>query len=183
MFIVGYPTVSDKYNVTGGLLSGSDPVKFGDLVMFDGSGYFKKVASATAVGDIAGFVLATNVKVAEGFATNVVQVNPGEAFNLLVRGFVAVAIEDETFDAAVEAYNEVMEDAEATAAEKAEAIETFEAAKKAALALTTIKEGQPVYLAADGKFATAGTVVPGAYFMGVAEIINNELVAEINYKM
>jgi hypothetical protein len=93
MFIVGYPTVSDKYNVTGGLLSGSDPVKFGDLVMFDGSGYFKKVASATAVGDIAGFVLATNVKVAEGFATNVVQVNPGEAFNLTLPGsYLAVEV-------------------------------------------------------------------------------------------
>lgn len=93
MFIVGFPTVSDKYNVTGGLLSGSDPVKFGDLVMFDGSGYFKKVASATAVGDIAGFVLGTNVKVAEGFATNVVQVNPGEAFNLTLPGsYLAVEV-------------------------------------------------------------------------------------------
>jgi hypothetical protein len=94
MFIVGFPTVSDKYNVTGGLLSGTSPVKFGELVMFDGSGYFKKVASASAVSEIAGFVLGTNVKVAEGFATNVVQVNPGEAFNLTLPGsYLAVEFE------------------------------------------------------------------------------------------
>lgn len=86
MFIVGFPTVGDKYNITGGLLSGTSPVKFGELVMFDGSGCFKKVASASAVSEIAGFVLGTNVKVAEGFATNVVQVNPGEAFNLVLPG-------------------------------------------------------------------------------------------------
>lgn len=85
MLMTGYPTMGDKYNVTGGILSGTDPVKFGDLVMFDG-GMYKKVASATAVTDIAGFVLATNVKTAEGFGTNVVQVNPGEAFNLTLGG-------------------------------------------------------------------------------------------------
>lgn len=93
MFIVGYPTVSDKYNVTGGLLSGTSAVAFGDLVMFDGNGGFKKVASASSVGEIAGFVLATNVKVAEGFADNRVQVNPGEAFNLVLPGsYLAVKI-------------------------------------------------------------------------------------------
>lgn len=93
MFIVGFPTVGDKYNITGGLLSGTSPVKFGDLVMFDGNGYFKKVASATNVEEIAGFVLGTNVKVAEGFATNVVQVNPGEAFNLVLPGsYLAVEV-------------------------------------------------------------------------------------------
>lgn len=93
MFIVGYPTVSDKYNITGGLLSGTQSVKFGDLVMFDGTGYFKKVENASDVKAIAGFVLATNVKVAEGFATNVVQVNPGEAFNLVLPGsYLAVEV-------------------------------------------------------------------------------------------
>jgi len=93
MFIVGFPTVSDKYNVTGGLLSGTSPVKFGELLMFDGSGYFKKVANASSVSEIAGFVLGTNVKVAEGFATNVVQVNPGEAFNLTLPGsYLAVEV-------------------------------------------------------------------------------------------
>lgn len=93
MMIVGFPTVSDKYNVTGGLLSGTSPVSFGDLVMHDGSGFYKKVASASSIADIAGFVLGTNVKVAEGFATNVVQVNPGEAFNLVLPGsYLAIKV-------------------------------------------------------------------------------------------
>lgn len=83
--IAGYPTMGDKYNYTGGILSGSSPVKFGELVMFDG-GYYKKLASASDVSEIAGFVGSTNVKLAEGFATNVVQVNPGEAFNLVLGG-------------------------------------------------------------------------------------------------
>lgn len=185
----GYPTVSDKYNVQGGIFEKTEDnevLHFGDLVAYgSATGHYTVLEDGT-IANLAGICLATNVKLANrypGDSNAKVETLPGEAFNLLVRGFVAVAIEDATFDAAVEAYNEVMEDAEATAAEKAEAIETFEAAKKAALALTTIKEGQPVYLAADGKFATAGTAVPGAYFMGVAEIINNELVAEINYKM
>ena len=34
MFKVGYPTVSDKYNITGGMLAGTAPAKFGDLVKF-----------------------------------------------------------------------------------------------------------------------------------------------------
>lgn len=83
--MVGYPTVGDKYNITGGILSGTSPVKFGDLVMFDG-GYYKKVASASSVSKIAGFVLATNVKLAKGFGDNEVLVNPGEAFNLVLGG-------------------------------------------------------------------------------------------------
>lgn len=95
MFMVGYPTMGDKYNITGGILAGSDPVKFGDLVMFADGGYYKKVNNATSVNDIAGFVMATNVKLAEGFATNVVQVNPHEAFNLVLGGsWLAVETEE-----------------------------------------------------------------------------------------
>lgn len=97
--MAGYPTMGDKYNVTGGILSGANPVKFGELVMFDGNGHYKKVASASALTDIAGFVLATNVKTAEGFATNVVQVNPGEAFNLVLGGsWLAVETAEEDGD-------------------------------------------------------------------------------------
>ena len=37
----GYPTVSDKYNVSGGILTGSTAVGFGDLVKRSGiTGYF-----------------------------------------------------------------------------------------------------------------------------------------------
>ena len=60
MFKVGYPTVSDKYNITGGTLAGTTPVKFGDLVKFSAAkGYFEAITGTVTVGDIAGFVLAT----------------------------------------------------------------------------------------------------------------------------
>ena len=65
MFKVGYPTVSDKYNITGGTLVGETPVKFGDLVKFSATkGYYEAITAAVTVDEIAGFVLATNVKLA-----------------------------------------------------------------------------------------------------------------------
>lgn len=85
MFIVGYPTVSDKYNVTGGTLTGTKPVQFGQLVKFSGTkGYFEALSGGEAITDIAGFVLATNVKLAQDWPGTTVQVNPGEAFNLVL---------------------------------------------------------------------------------------------------
>lgn len=93
MFKVGYPTVSDKYNVSGAVLTGSTPAKFGDLVKFSTTkGYFEKGA-LTTVADAAGFVVATNVKLAQDWPGTTVQVNPGEAFNLLVNGFIAVELD------------------------------------------------------------------------------------------
>lgn len=94
----GYPTVSDKYNVTGGILAqGSDPVQFGELVAFDPSakGYYTKIKASLALSDangIAGFVLATNVKTAS-WPGNQVLVYGGEAFNLLISGFIAVELD------------------------------------------------------------------------------------------
>lgn len=94
MLITGYPTVSDKYNVAGATLTGADAIKFGELVKYSGTqGYVAKAAGATTVNDIAGFALATNVKLAEGFPGTEVQINPGEAFNLLVNGFMAVELD------------------------------------------------------------------------------------------
>lgn len=100
MFIKGYPTVSDKYNVAGATLeTGSTAVKFGDLVQYgDTKGYFKAIAAGdiaadTIVTKVAGFVLATNVKLNEEWPEGQVQVNPGEAFNLaLGNTFMAVEL-------------------------------------------------------------------------------------------
>lgn len=92
----GYPTVSDKYNVTGGSLIGSTNAKFGELVLFSSTkGYFSAVTAdgITSVDDIAGFVLATNVKLAEGFPGTDSEVKAGEAFNLLVNGFMAIELD------------------------------------------------------------------------------------------
>ncbi len=93
MLMVGYPTVSDKYNVAGGTLAGDSTVKFGDLVKFSTTkGYYEKASSLSAVTDAAGFVVATNVKLAE-YHSNEVLTYPGEAFNLLVNGFIAIELD------------------------------------------------------------------------------------------
>jgi hypothetical protein len=91
MFKKGYPTMSDKYNVAGGILTGEVPVKFGSVVILSGEpGYFKAPEGISDVKDIGGIVVATNVKLAQNWPGTEVQVNPGEAFNLLVNGFIAV---------------------------------------------------------------------------------------------
>lgn len=87
MFKVGYPTVSDKYNIAGGTLVGTTPAKFGDLVKFSATkGYFEAITGAVTLADIAGFTLATNVKLSETWPATDVQINPGEAFNLVLPG-------------------------------------------------------------------------------------------------
>lgn len=101
-FMNGYPTVSDKYNVAGAILSGSSAVKFGDPLMWDsatqnGDGYYvKKAASTVTAENFAGFVLATNVKLADGFPGTTVEIVPGEALNLLINGYIAVDIKAST---------------------------------------------------------------------------------------
>ena len=87
MFKVGYPAVSDKYNIAGGTLVGTTPAKFGDLVKFSATkGYFEAITGAVTLADIAGFTLATNVKLSETWPATDVQINPGEAFNLVLPG-------------------------------------------------------------------------------------------------
>ena len=94
MFMKGYPTVSDKYNVSGGILTGSTPVKFGELVKRSGTaGYFEAIATTVTLADIVGFALATNVKLAEEWPARTIQINPGEAFNLLINGFIAIELD------------------------------------------------------------------------------------------
>lgn len=90
----GYPTMSDKYNVAGGILTGETPVKFGSIVVVsDTPGYFEAPEGIADVKDIGGIVVATNVKLAQEWPGTTVQVNPGEAFNLLINGFIAVQVD------------------------------------------------------------------------------------------
>lgn len=101
-FIPGYPTVSDKYNVSGAVLTGTQPVEFGDLVGFSGTkGYFEKLTTAASAADVAGIVLATNVKLNLQWPEGNVQTLPGEAFNLLVNGFMAVKLDANAVEANV----------------------------------------------------------------------------------
>ena len=65
-FKKGYPTVSDKYDVAGAVLSGTSPLYFGQMVKAATTkGYFAAVDATqtiAAVTDIKGICLATNVK-------------------------------------------------------------------------------------------------------------------------
>lgn len=158
MFIPGYPTVSDKYNVAGGILEGTYPAQFGQLVKLGSTaGYFKAIDGTTvtlsAVTDIGGFVVATNVKLAQDWPGTTVQVNPGEAFNLLVNGFIAVEL-----------------DADATGS-----YVTANAPCYVVLATGKITTSDQ---------ASGGTVVqlPNCYFTGMVETQGTALVAEIYVK-
>lgn len=94
----GYPTVSDKYNVEGGIIEGTDGVNFGDMVVYGSTtGYYKKATALTSIDEFAGFVLATNVKLEDTWGkTNVGPItNPCEAFNLFMNGFIAIALKSD----------------------------------------------------------------------------------------
>lgn len=91
----GYPTVSDKYNVAGGILTGTESVKFGDLVAYSATtGYYEKAkGTALPTAGLAGLVLATNVKVLDSWAGETEPLTRvGEAFNLMLDGFIAVEV-------------------------------------------------------------------------------------------
>lgn len=122
MFMKGYPTVSDKYNVSGGVLDAtSAPVEFGDLLVYGATkGYFAKPTTITNVNQIAGFILATNVKLTTEWGSGVVKTFGGEAFNLLVNGFMAIELDTSAVEANVVANAQVY----ATPAGKCTTVET-----------------------------------------------------------
>lgn len=94
----GYPTVSDKYNVEGGIIEGTNGVNFGDMVVYGSkTGYYKKATALTSINEFAGFVLATNVKLEDtwGKTNDGPITNPGEAFNLFMNGFITIALKSD----------------------------------------------------------------------------------------
>ena len=94
--MVGYPTVSDKYDVGPAVLEGSTAILPGDVVMHgSASGAYLPASSLSAMSQVAGICVATNVKVPNEYPApqGPVAVQPGEAFGLLVRGFIAVALD------------------------------------------------------------------------------------------
>ena len=104
MLMKGFPTVSDKYNVLPAVLDGTAPVNFGDVVVYSTTdGYYTKPATIAAAAQVAGFVVATNVKVPENYPGTTIQVNPGEAFNLLHSGYLAIELDSGAVDANVAA--------------------------------------------------------------------------------
>lgn len=174
----GYPTVSDKYNVQGGINVDNAPLHFGDLVTYgDTTGHYVKMTATTK--KLAGIVLATNVKLANkypGDSNASVETLKGEAFNLLVRGFVAVKVDSSAYKTAYNAYVAHPNDTTKAALDTAK---TAEIAK--------YKEGVEAGLAlVDTEVVFTNdttTPVEGAYFMGVVEFVGDEVIAEINYRM
>ena len=141
----GFPTVSDKYDVQGGVLGGSTAAHFGDVVVFGSQAgeYVVPTSTISAVGNIAGVVCGTNVKLATTYLagpTIEVETPAGEAFNLLLKGYIAVELTDANTTNIVEG-------------------------KAVAFILNTASKY--------GKLTTSGvsgaTDVPGWYFTGVYE--------------
>lgn len=94
--MVGYPTVSDKYDVGPAVLEGTTAIYPGDVVMHgSASGAYLPASSLTNIAEVAGIALASNVKVPTEYPAPVgpVAIQGGEAFGLLVRGFVAVQLD------------------------------------------------------------------------------------------
>ena len=155
-FLVGFPTVSDKYNVAGGVLTGTNAVNFGDLVKLSSTkGYFEAISSTITLADIGGFVVGTNVKLALDYpGTDAgVKVLPGEAFNLLVNGFIAVELD------ATAVESDIIPNS---------AVYVILATGK----LTTSSQ------------ASAGTIValPNVVFTGETEVVGSKIRAEIYVK-
>lgn len=94
----GYPTVSDKYNVAGGILqSGSADVAFGNPVAYTATvGYYKPAVGISAITELAGVVLATNVKLSGVWPdeNQASVVKATEAFNLMLDGYVAIELDN-----------------------------------------------------------------------------------------
>ncbi len=98
LFKKGYPTVSDKYNVFGGILEGtSADVPFGTVVAYGSTaGYYKKATSLSAITQVAGIALATNVKLTAVWpddGSTAASYKAKEAINLLTSGFIAVELD------------------------------------------------------------------------------------------
>lgn len=89
----GYPTVSDKYDVVGGLLEGQTAVEFGDLVCYGSTtGYYTAPEAGETAPNIAGFVVATNVQLSTTWPATTVKVEPNTSFGLLLHGFIAAEL-------------------------------------------------------------------------------------------
>lgn len=148
----GYPTISDKYDVAPAVLEGASTVTAGAPVTLGSTaGRYKAPTAKTDV--VAGFVLATNVKVPNTYpaSAELQTYGIGEAFNLMIKGFIAVPL-----------------DSGATTAKIVNGAKVF---LLAAGKLTTEDK------------TTDGAAIPGAYFTGCYEVVNGETLAEVSFNL
>lgn len=156
----GYPTVSDKYDVAPAVLEGDTAVKAGAPVALTSvAGRYTAVGSSTTISQIAGFVLASNVKVPNVYpaSTDDQTYVSGEAFNLMIKGFIAVPV---TLASA----------------------ETITNGQAAYIIIGGASAGM---ITVSGHTETGGTAtqLPGAYFTGETEVVNGETLAEISFNL
>lgn len=90
----GYPTISDKYDVAPAVLEGDTAVMAGAPVTL-GSTAGRYKACAAADDTVAGFILATNVKLPNTYPASTQEQTymSGDAFNLMFKGFLAVPVD------------------------------------------------------------------------------------------
>lgn len=159
----GYPTRTAKEQVEGGVLGGDYELAPGQLVAFGSqAGEYAAVnASATITDekDVAGIALATNVKLVTEYPgeSKDATYKPGEAINLMISGYVAVAL---TGLSASSITGTVP-----TEAEKAIA----EAAVKAA-----VEEGKAVTCGTNGSFGASGVIL-NAVYTGIYEVVGSKV--------
>lgn len=91
---LGYQTEVNNKGVKGGIIAGNTAVPFGSVVAYgNDTGFYTAVANQTSVGAIAGFVLGTLITVPGTYpASDVTAYQPGSAFNLMVKGSIAVEL-------------------------------------------------------------------------------------------
>lgn len=95
MLMTGYPTISDKYDVAPAVLDTSSAnVVPGQAVMLGSATGRYTAFTAGTIDKFAGFVLATNVKMPSTWpaSTESVPTLPGEAFNRMFKGGIAIAL-------------------------------------------------------------------------------------------
>lgn len=103
--MIGYPTVSDKYNVGPAVNAGPSDIYPGDAVFtlgeFDHGDYVGSADIAeTTVDAFAGFAVATNVNVPKTYPApeGPVPFGAGQAFGLMQSGYIAVKVKAADYD-------------------------------------------------------------------------------------
>lgn len=156
----GYPTVSDKYDVAPAVLEGATDVKAGQPVALTSvAGRYTAVGASTTIGQIAGFVLASNVKVPATYPASTIDqtYTAGDAFNLMIKGYIACPVK--------------LGDAEVIA-NGAQVYIMIGGVAAGALTISGHTEA-----------SGSATALPGAYYTGVTTTIGTTVLAEICYNL
>ena len=156
----GYPTISDKYDVAPAVLEGSDTVSAGQPVALGSTaGRYTAVGASTTIGQFAGFVLASNVKVPNTYPASSVDQTyiAGDAFNLMIKGFIAVPVK--------------LGDAE-----------TISNGDQAYIMIGGVAAGA-ITVSGHTEASGSATAIPGAYFTGLTEAVNGETLAELCFNL